>query len=101
MRKLLASIEKKAIKGRPELVAFIKDVQAKEAALEALKAQKDIAKAELKLANKALKKQLKNKASKSKKVEAATILAATAKKSPAPRTGETLAKKKASKAVVA
>lgn len=61
MKKLPASIDKKVLKDRPDLMAFLKDVQAKTAAFEKLKAQKDAAKAELKLANKALKKQLKSK----------------------------------------
>jgi|GEM_PF-5570496 len=64
MRKSITSIGKKTLKARPELAAFIAEVQAKDAALEQLKAQKSDAKKALKSAEKALKKQLKDKPSK-------------------------------------
>lgn len=64
MRKLLASIDKKIFNARPELVALINDVKVRSAAYEQLKAQKEAAKAALKLAEKALKKQLKAKPAK-------------------------------------
>lgn len=64
MGKLLASMDKKKMQDRPELIALVKDLQSKEAAYEALKAKKEIAKAELKDATKALRKAMKKKPAK-------------------------------------
>ncbi len=101
MRKLLASIEKKAVKNRPELIAFIKDVQTKEATFEKLKAQKDAAKIELKLAAKTLKKQLKSKPSQKETAKAAGKSIVAPKKAVSHRNDKTLAKKNTGKVIAA
>ena len=108
MRKLLASISVKTLQERPDLEVFVKDVQAKTAALEQVKAQKELAKAALKLAGKELKKQLKVKPEKkAAAVKAATEKVATEKvaqspatpKAAAPRSKKTLPSQKAPKVV--
>lgn len=99
MGKLSASIDKKVLKDRPDLMAFLKDVQAKTAAFEKLKVQKDTAKAELKLATKALKKQLKSKPPK-KEVTKKTAKPTVTPKAVAPKAASKPKVKKAGKKAV-
>ena len=93
MRKILGSIDKKTLQARPDLAGIIQDVQAKEAALAQFTAQKDLAKKALKLAEKALKKQLKGKPPKPDSTKKTTKAAAKPKAAAAPSTKKAPEKK--------